>query len=336
MIITCPACSARYNVAESAIPSSGRKVKCAACAHQWLQMPEGNVLPVALAAGHGVDKTGPGPNTGTDTASGAAVAKRRGGKQAGKANRKGITFPGFKLPFNLPKWGKSKAPVAAHEALRQKTHGKIKGSLRLAAGASWALVIAVAGGGIAYAIVHRTEIVRAWPKSASAFSLIGMPANLYGVDITGVQVAAGVDATGPRIVVAGVLQSVSRTVEPVAWLRVALVDAAGKEVGNWMVDPGVAELAPGAIQRFRTIKRNPPRGELQAVVTFGEPPRLAPRAPPEPPAGQDGLLGAQAEKQGAPHNGGHGDRGDHANQADHDARLKAKVETGHAPVSTGR
>jgi predicted Zn finger-like uncharacterized protein len=307
MIITCPACSARYKVAENAIPERGRKVKCAACSHQWLQMPDGSATATGAATATAASRAG------GEIADAAASVPARA---PAAAARKGFKFPSFKLPFLSGRAGKAGQPVAAHAAMRQKSHGRIKGTLRLAAGVSWGVVLAAAAGGMAVAIQHRTDIVRAWPNTASAFSLIGMPANLYGVDITGVQVASGVDATGPRIIVAGVLQSVSRTTEPVAWLRVSLVDGDGKEVGNWMVDPGVSELAPGAAHRFTTVRRNPPRGELKAVVAFGEPPRLAPKPAPETPAvsegNADGLMGAA--------------------ESHPDASLKAKVE-GHGTAA---
>lgn len=41
MIITCPACSARFNVADHLIGTTGRVVRCAKCGHKWHQMPEG-------------------------------------------------------------------------------------------------------------------------------------------------------------------------------------------------------------------------------------------------------------------------------------------------------
>ncbi|MBF0168968.1 MAG: zinc-ribbon domain-containing protein [Alphaproteobacteria bacterium] len=41
MIITCPACSARFNVADQLIGTTGRVVRCAKCGHKWHQMPEG-------------------------------------------------------------------------------------------------------------------------------------------------------------------------------------------------------------------------------------------------------------------------------------------------------
>lgn len=39
MILTCPACSARYEVARLALPDSGRDVVCVACGHAWFYLP---------------------------------------------------------------------------------------------------------------------------------------------------------------------------------------------------------------------------------------------------------------------------------------------------------
>lgn len=40
MIISCPSCSARFTVDDSALGPEGRKVKCSKCGHVWLQQPE--------------------------------------------------------------------------------------------------------------------------------------------------------------------------------------------------------------------------------------------------------------------------------------------------------
>jgi hypothetical protein len=187
-------------------------------------------------------------------------------------------------------------PAEPHAQMRKKVLDKIELGNRLAAGLPWgiAAVLAITTG--LTAIAYRTDIVRAWPKSASAFAAIGQSANLYGVDIRRVQAQAGLDVKGPRVIVAGVLASVSRKPEAVAYLKVSLIDTKGVEKLSWLVDPGIEVLQPGKVHSFQTTRSNPIRGELKAVVVFAEPPSKAPRQPPpppEPPTGKSGLMGAQ-------------------------------------------
>lgn len=42
MIISCPSCGASFNVKLEALGSSGRKVKCGKCKHQWHALPDGS------------------------------------------------------------------------------------------------------------------------------------------------------------------------------------------------------------------------------------------------------------------------------------------------------
>lgn len=44
MILTCPACGKRYRVPAEAIPAEGKLVRCAACRHGWVAMPEDEAL----------------------------------------------------------------------------------------------------------------------------------------------------------------------------------------------------------------------------------------------------------------------------------------------------
>ena len=259
MLLTCPECSVKYNVADGAIPAKGRTVRCAACGHSWSQMP---------------------------------LAGADGALELGSVVSKASQNNGLRV---RPKLEQS-APAEPHARMRKRVHDKIALGNRLAAGLPWGVAALVAISASATAIAYRTDIVRAWPKSASAFAMIGQPANLYGVDIRSVGARAGLDVKGPRVTVSGQLTSVSRKAEPLAYLKVSLIDTKGVEKLSWLVDPGATVLQPGQTHQFQTTRSNPVRGDLKAVVVFAEPPPKAarpPPPPPEPPTGASGLMGAQ-------------------------------------------
>jgi predicted Zn finger-like uncharacterized protein len=48
MLIVCPECAARYEVAELALPLQGREVECSACGHVWVHRP--GAVAAAIAA----------------------------------------------------------------------------------------------------------------------------------------------------------------------------------------------------------------------------------------------------------------------------------------------
>lgn len=45
MLLTCPACGARYDIPASALPATGRVVRCSACRAEWLARPHPAVGP---------------------------------------------------------------------------------------------------------------------------------------------------------------------------------------------------------------------------------------------------------------------------------------------------
>jgi predicted Zn finger-like uncharacterized protein len=258
MLLTCPECSAKYNVADGAIPAKGRTVRCVACQHSWMQTP------IAVA----------GANF-----------------SLSNDEKKIIENSGLRVRAKAS----TAVPIEPHAKMRKKVHDKIVLGNRLAAGVPWGVAAVVLIGCGLTAIQYRTDIVRAWPKSSSAFAAIGQPANLYGIDIRAVQARAGLDVKGPRVTISGTLASVSRKDEAVAYLKVSLVDAKGVEKLSWMVNPRIEVLPAGKSHVFETTHANPLSGELKAVVVFAEPPPKAPRPAPEPPTGKTGLMGAKPQ-----------------------------------------
>jgi predicted Zn finger-like uncharacterized protein len=196
---------------------------------------------------------------------------------------------------------KKAAKLEPHEVARRKARGQIKLVNGIAAAIPWLLAACFLIGAIGASIIYRSDIVRLWPKTATVFAKLGVPANLYGVDIQSVTVTTTLEANGPRIEVKGVLKSVSRRAEFVPYLKLSLVDPAGREKLSWMIDPGIEVLQPGVAHRFSSARTNPVRGPLNAVLVFAEPPRKgsAPTLLP-PPSAETAKPAAVSNTKAAP------------------------------------
>lgn len=237
MLLNCPSCSAKYKVADNAIPEAGRNVRCVACGHYWFQKPDNDDLVLESVA---------------------------------------LTSETTKRDDKRGRFG-AKAAKPAHEKIRQANFNKqfiVKiGSIA----AGWLLAIAVLGTGLGLAISNRNAIVEKWPKSASAFAFLGVPANIYGMEIAHVQVRSGVDEKGPRLVIGGVIRSIANVDKVVPYLRITLVDEKGHQKATWLADPGVTLLKAHKFQAFENIRRDIPEGKLRVIVTFSEPPKEVPK-----------------------------------------------------------
>lgn len=66
MRITCPACGARYAIADGEIPAAGRSVQCSACDAVWLARPEPASRPTAAAEPAAPAQRSAPPSVGAD------------------------------------------------------------------------------------------------------------------------------------------------------------------------------------------------------------------------------------------------------------------------------
>lgn len=244
MKLECPSCQAKYEVADSAIGDKGRNMRCAACGHYWFQKPA---------------------NSNNDDIATENLKTEKPKKNASIAKKEFLK--------------KSKTPnnASPHEKLRQKAHEKIKLTYIGAIAFGWLLAFSILLGILFLGILNRNEIVKKWPKSASAFALLGANVNLYGLEISKVAVRSGVDGEGQRIIISGIINNISNTPKAVPYLRVNLYGDKKQKIATMLIDPHITILDKKQFVKFEGIKRNPPSGIVSANIVFEGAPREIPK-----------------------------------------------------------
>lgn len=245
MKIECPSCQASYEVADSAIGEKGRNLRCAACGHYWFQKPA----------------DAPETNKEAPRASKIKVTKETRDKPEKKSGGLGNLFKKQEKNKALP-----------HQEMRKKAHDKIKFSHIGAIAVGWIGAIAILGVILGLMIGNRVSIVKKWPKSASFYAMLGVPVNLYGLEIKNIEVRSGIDEQGPRLMVLGVVKNVTNSAKALPYLRITLLDG-HKQVATWLVDPNATFIDKGQVVNFQSIRRNPPSGNIKAIVAFADAPK---------------------------------------------------------------
>ena len=273
MILTCPECSTSYFVEDSSI-GQGRAVRCASCGAGWRALPE-VPLELQVSPEQGALAVGPGPAEDL------------------------LERPASALPAEvLPKAFRARA-----ETERKTREAAVQGAVWAAMGAAAALLLTVG-------VVFRIDVVRLWPKTASAYAAVGLPVNRVGLVIENVHALPALQDGHAALQVSGVLRNVrARTVE-VPPLSIVLLDKGGRRIFSQSAVAG--DVVPaGQTRPFNVSVIDPPIGAADLEVSFladrlsarrgvqtGGLPRPAP--PPMPAVSKAMLLGPVQEAKPLP------------------------------------
>ena len=129
-----------------------------------------------------------------------------------------------------------------------------------------AILLAVAV--LAGIVVARGAVVALWPSAARLYALGGFSAESPGAGLKIEKLAPS--RTPDGLLIEGDIANSGKTTQDVPRLRVALRDAAEKEVQFKIVDPPQPRLAPGAIAHFKTPFDHPDDAAKGVVVTFAK------------------------------------------------------------------
>ena len=250
MIISCPACTTRYVVPDSAIPAEGRTVRCAKCRHSWFQ--EGAALDLAeMAAAEPIVAPSPPP-----------MDENAAASPFGEAERVGIEQPAFAEP----ELGEHEpAPTADDDIPSHFEHEppfrRRRNTLRLLTYA-----------GVVFAAVAAGLIVAVSYFGLPDWVPVNRPTFALGQDDLRLdfpperqerrQLPNGTEFFGAS----GTITNTGSTAQDVPPILIVLRDARDRIVYSWEVYPPKRTLAPGEAMAINEAVTDVPRSARVAEI----------------------------------------------------------------------
>lgn len=136
--------------------------------------------------------------------------------------------------------------------------------LRVVGWAAWLAVIATAG----YALFfYRDVIVKAAPKAADAYAVIGIEANPYGLAIENVRHRLAMSTGGPTIEITGNLRNETGKTVTAPLLQAEALGPKGELLARWTFTAGETQVTENGSVEF--ITRAPaPEGVAEVALSF--------------------------------------------------------------------
>ena len=238
MILTCPACATSYFVDEAKIGAVGRTVRCASCGHRWTAKAE---KPLDL----GVDPDSP-PVSAPDNADAADI-------DADTASESPTTdAAGQPLP----------------KVFRARAETKKKVREAAASGVIWACMGALLAIILLAAALFRVDVVRMWPRSASAYAVVGMAVNPTGLTFEKIKADRTLREGHAALTITGAIRNIEDRALTPPPVRIALLDPSGKAVAVKIARPEGASIPPGAVRYFAVSMIDPPSQARDMEISF--------------------------------------------------------------------
>ena len=171
------------------------------------------------------------------------------------------------------------------KAFRRKAQTKVKEREAAVAGVIWA---ALAGGFavvLGATVLLRQDIAEIWPRTATAYAMVGLRVNLVGLVIEDQRAQPMLKDGHADLAVSASLRNVrGRPIAPPP-LRISLIAAGGRVVDTQIANPGGAVIPAGEARRFVVNLLDPPASASQVEIAFlPATKRGAPTAPQAMPA----------------------------------------------------
>ena len=275
MIITCPSCSARYDVAAAGFSPAGRKVRCAKCGENWHQEPEELAVDDVIAEEvEAAPEAAPEAETSAPEASAPPPVHNEPDVEPGLEDDIAFAEPDPEPVAKPVKKAAAKKPPKKKSPKKKTPKAKRSAGQKLAVAAGWTL-LALFVGGTAYGFSsYKTDIVRLWPATATLYAAFNDPVDLRGMEFQQVAYKHVYEDGVPVLSISGQVVNVSDARLSVPKVRVGLRDENKKELYYWTFGLPETALEPEQSAEFVTRLSAPPIVAKDLEITFVTPEKL--------------------------------------------------------------
>ena len=271
MIITCPSCSARYDVAAAGFSPAGRKVRCAKCGENWHQEPEELAVDDVITE---EVEAAPEAETSAPEASAPPPVHNEPDVEPDLEDDIACAEPDPEPVAKPVKKAAAKKPPKKKSPKKKTPKAKRSAGQKLAVAAGWTL-LALFVGGTAYGFSsYKTDIVRLWPATATLYAAFNDPVDLRGMEFQQVAYKHVYEDGVPVLSISGQVVNVSDARLSVPKVRVGLRDENKKELYYWTFGLPETALEPEQSAEFVTRLSAPPIAAKDLEITFVTPEKL--------------------------------------------------------------
>lgn len=260
MILSCPDCSASFELPDAALGPKGRKVRCSACGHVWRAAP-----PPAPALETAAAQTA-APEIASETPGPASGAESDGGGPSVAAEADATGDGPAEPPAKPPVPADEASPLfaaGADEVPRrrgQPEEAAPRPARRRGLLLGWLVLLLLLIGLPAFAWVERQRIVETVPETAALYALLGLEieAPLSSLGLENVTLVRRAVDGRRLLIIEGEAINHGRQEVALPPLRARLLDGEGAELQRWVFLAQRTHLAPGEAAPFRTEAEDVP------------------------------------------------------------------------------